>query len=90
MARAESGDKETTKLTVLSRTYCHLCDDMITGLRSLQARFNFELEVVDVDADAELESRYGEDVPVVLHGQRELCRHRLDSALVTDYLTEIG
>jgi len=77
-------------LTVLSRTYCHLCDDMIAGLHELQARFQFRIEVVDVDADAELESRYGEDVPVLLSGRKELCRHVLDRCFVTDYLAGIG
>lgn len=77
-------------LTVYSRTYCHLCDDMIAGLRTLQARFDFDIAIVDVDADAALDERYGEDVPVLAHRSRELCRHRLDSALVSDYLTEIG
>jgi hypothetical protein len=63
---------------------------MITGLRELQARFHFDLEVVDVDQDAILGRRYGEDVPVLAHGGRELCRHRLATALVTDYLAQIG
>ncbi len=63
---------------------------MIAGLRTLQARFHFDIEIVDVDADAALEERYGEDVPVLLHGTRELCRHRLDSTLVTDYLAQFG
>ena len=79
-----------TTLTVYSRTDCHLCDEMIAGLRVLQARFHFALDVVDVDSDSALEARYGEDVPVLAHGQRELCRHRLDAARVTDYLGKIG
>ena len=62
---------------------------MIAGLQPLQARFHFALDIVDVDSDAELEARYGEDVPVLLHGGRELCRHRLDGTLVTDYLAGI-
>jgi hypothetical protein len=78
------------KLTVYSRAYCHLCDDMIAGLQLLQARFHFEIEIVDVDSDRALEERYGEHVPVLAHGARELCRHALNRALVTDYLTEIG
>lgn len=77
-------------LTVYSRTYCHLCDEMIAGLRELQARFRFTIDIVDVDADEALEARLGEDVPVVMHGARELCRHRLDRVLVTDYLEGIG
>jgi hypothetical protein len=83
-------DAGALTLTVYSRNYCHLCDDMIAGLRALQARFHFRLEVLDVDVDPVLESRYGEDVPVLAHGPRELCRHRLDRALVSDYLAQIG
>ena len=77
-------------LTVYSRTYCHLCDELIAGLQSLQARFRFDLEIVDVDSDDALEARYGEHVPVVHHASHELCRHRLDLALITDYLAKIG
>ena len=83
-------DRQPPRLTVYSRTWCHLCDDMIAGLQPLQARFHFKLDVVDVDTDAALENRYGVHVPVLLHGPRELCRHRLDIALVTDYLAGIG
>lgn len=78
------------QLTVISRHYCHLCDEMIEGLHALQARVSFTFAVVDVDADPQLEDRYGEDVPVLLHGDRELCRHALDPSRVTDYLAEIG
>jgi thiol-disulfide isomerase/thioredoxin len=83
-------DDAPVSLTVYSRSWCHLCDDMIAGLQSLQARFHFSVAVVDVDSDERLEALYGEDVPILVHGARELCRHRLDPALVTDYLAKIG
>ena len=63
---------------------------MIAGLRTLQARFHFELDVVDVDGDAALARRYGDDVPVLVADGRELCRHRFASAQVTDYLAQLG
>jgi len=63
---------------------------MIAGLQKLQARFSFELDVVDIDRDDALLRRYNEKVPVLAHGGRELCRHRLDSALVTDYLAQMS
>ena len=78
------------RFTLYSRAYCHLCDEMIAGLRGLQARFSFELDVFDVDSDALLEARYGEHVPVLTHGARELSRYRLDTPGVTEYLVEIG
>ena len=66
------------KFTVLSREYCHLCDDLIAGLRALQARHDFTFEVVDVDRHPELEEKWGDKVPVVLDGQIEVCRYHLD------------
>lgn len=77
------------KLTVYSRNYCHLCEEMITALRELQRRFPFELVVADVDADAGLERRYGEKVPVLAHGELELCHHRLDRPAVMEYLAKM-
>lgn len=63
---------------------------MIAGLRTLQARFQFDLEIADVDAEPTLESHYGGDVPVLVHGEHELCRHALNPTLIADYLTKIG
>jgi predicted thioredoxin/glutaredoxin len=37
------------------------------------------IEVVDVDADAQLQRRHGIDVPVLLLDGSVVCRHRLDS-----------
>ena len=76
-------------LTVYSRAYCHLCDDMIAGLRAMQAAALFEMEVIDVDGDAALESRYGELVPVLTGGGIELCHYHLDVAKVNEYLSKI-
>ena len=78
------------RLTLLSRAWCHLCDDMLNALTPLAAERPFELEVVDVDGDPELERRYGEDIPVLLAGGAELCRHRLDPARVAEYLASVG
>lgn len=76
-------------LTLYSRTWCHLCDDMLSGLHSLQSGLSFELTVIDVDSDPALEQRFGDWVPVLMHGDRELCHYHLDSAAVTDYLRKI-
>jgi thiol-disulfide isomerase/thioredoxin len=75
-------------LTVYSRNYCHLCDEMIAGLRELQARFRFELRVLDVDADPLLEQRYGEKVPLLAHGEVELCQYFLEAGTVTAHLSK--
>jgi thiol-disulfide isomerase/thioredoxin len=66
------------KLTVLSRTYCHLCEDMIAALEQFQGRYSFEIEVVDVESNPRLEEKWGDKVPVLLDGDRELCHYFLD------------
>jgi glutaredoxin len=66
------------KLTVLSREYCHLCEELLSGLRRFQQRYDFAIEVVDVDRHPELEERWGDKVPVVLDGEIEVCRYHLD------------
>ena len=73
-------------LTLLTRTYCHLCHDMEEALRPLLAEFGVRLELLDVDADPGLEARYGERVPVLLHDGDELCHYFLDVDRVRAYL----
>ncbi len=75
-------------LTLYSRSWCHLCDDMLAGLQILQARQPFELCIVDVDSQPALEQRFGEFVPVLMHGERELCDYQLNALAVTDYLRD--
>jgi hypothetical protein len=67
------------RLTLYGRTYCHLCDDMVAALQKLQASMGFSLEVVDVDADPQIEARYGDLVPVLVDGEgAEICHYFLD------------
>ena len=63
---------------------------MLAALELLRGELGFGLEVIDVDADPELQRRYNELVPVLMHGERELARGRLDHAAVRAYLREIG
>ena len=77
-------------LTLYGRGYCHLCDDMAAALAPLRAEFGFALNVVDVDADPALALRYGDKVPVLMHGEVELCQHFLDAPRVRAYLAGIG
>lgn len=76
-------------LTVLSRTYCHLCHDLEAALAPIAGEFGASVEVLDVDEDAALEEKWGELVPVLLHGDTELCHYFLDEPKVRDYLSQI-
>ncbi|HET6264822.1 MAG TPA: glutaredoxin family protein [Usitatibacter sp.] len=66
------------KLTVLSRAYCHLCEELIAGLKRFQARYDFDIDVVDVDRHPKLEEKWGDKVPVLLDGELEVCHYYLD------------
>jgi hypothetical protein len=81
-------DSGRITLTLYSRSWCHLCDDMLAGLQILQVRQPFALSIVDVDSLPALEQRFGEFVPVLMHGEHELCHYHLDVAAVTDYLRD--
>jgi hypothetical protein len=78
------------KLTLLSRAYCHLCEEMLAAVRPIAALHGASVEVVDVDADAALEAAYGELVPVLFAGVpatgEELCRYRLDRSRLLEAL----
>jgi glutaredoxin-like protein DUF836 len=70
--------RESRRLTLLVRAYCHLCDEMREAVAPLAAAAGWSVEEIDVDADSTLEARWGEHVPVLLAGEREICRYRID------------
>lgn len=59
---------------------------MLAALQALRGEFEFELRVLDVDADPALLARYDELVPVLTAGEDELCHYFIDSAAVRAYL----
>jgi hypothetical protein len=61
------------------RRDCELCENMLAELAALARSWALPpLEVLDVDADAELLRRHGLHVPVLLLDGEVVCRHRLD------------
>lgn len=83
---------------LFSRSYCHLCEDMLAALRAFMARAGlaYTIDVVDVDADPQLTDRFDELVPV-LYGTdlagacpagREICHYFLDKAAMQRYLAQ--
>jgi glutaredoxin len=53
-----------TLITIYSRTGCHLCEDALKILQSMQSELNFDLEEILIDGSEELEKLYGEKIPV--------------------------
>ena len=54
------------KVTVISRTGCHLCEIAIDKINSVKDELNFELEIKPINDLPELEQEYGEQVPVIM------------------------
>jgi len=60
---------------------------MQRALEGMQGELRFTVEVIDVDTDPALESRYGEYVPVLVDQDgREICHYFLDLTALTDRL----
>ena len=60
-----------------SRHDCCLCDEALAEVHRARQRVPFELEVVDVDEDADLAARYGEEVPVIEIDGRKAFKYRV-------------
>ena len=56
----------SAKVVIYSRVNCHLCQEAEKTLREVLEEIPFELKVIFIDGDQELERLYGEEVPVTL------------------------
>ncbi|MEJ7805755.1 MAG: glutaredoxin family protein [Telluria sp.] len=75
--------------TLYSRSYCHLCEDMLAALQALQSpTVRFTVAVQDVDADPALVARFDELVPVLFGrlDEPELCHYNFDEAAARRFL----
>ncbi len=81
-------------LTLLTRAYCHLCDEMREALAPIARAHGATIVELDVDAHPELEAHYGDLVPVLLQGGASegvlLCHYHLNAAVVEAALRNHG
>ena len=52
-------------ITVYSRHGCHLCEDAVKTLEGMREELAFEIEIIYIDGNSELEKLYGNEVPVI-------------------------
>ena len=52
-------------VTVYSRHGCHLCEDAVNTLETMREELAFEIEIIYIDGNLELEKLYGHEVPVI-------------------------
>lgn len=73
------------ELTLITRQGCHLCEEASNDLARLVARFSalypdkpYAVEVLDVDSDSALQSKYSEEVPVLLLNGKQVSFFKID------------
>jgi glutaredoxin len=52
-------------VTVYSRHGCHLCENAVNTLETMREKLAFEIEIIYIDGNPELEKLYGHEVPVI-------------------------
>lgn len=79
------------QLTLYVRRDCHLCAEMHRALLEAGAGgasgARFDVELVDIDADASLAARYGHKVPVLVGAGEEICHYFLDQEQLDAFLS---
>jgi hypothetical protein len=82
---------DQTRFILYSRSYCHLCDDLLAALRKLVGD-EISVNVIDIDLHTELVQRYDELVPVLIgcrdgQPEQQLCHYFLDENAVKGFLS---
>ena len=78
------------ELVLYGRAGCQLCDAMEEEVRPHLVRHGLHLRHVDISGQAELEARYGWDIPVLAYGGEEICRHFFDLTSFQTKLSDCG
>jgi len=76
--RARGGPPPALRL--LSRSDCHLCEEMKGVVAPLVRALGGTLDVVDVDSDPALAARWGNEVPVLLDAEGRVVAKARDGA----------
>jgi glutaredoxin len=78
-----------TLIEIYSRPGCHLCEDAKQVILAASAQFDFQLCERNVEDSAEMESKYGEEIPVVFINGRKAFKHRITSSQLERYLSRL-
>jgi glutaredoxin len=65
------------QVDIYSRPGCHLCDDAKEIVERVQRRIPFDLRVIDIDGNSELEALYGWEIPVILINGNKAFKYRV-------------
>ncbi|WP_410765629.1 glutaredoxin family protein [Haloferax sp. DFSO60] len=79
---------DAVPITIYTREVCHLCDVAEATIRDVAANEGvaIDLSLVDVDADDELRTKYGERVPYVYIDGRPAFKFEIDEERLREKL----
>jgi glutaredoxin len=66
------------KIKILSKPDCHLCDEAKESIQRVTKRLPIEVEVINIEKDADLFNQYRFDIPVIFLEERKIFKHRVD------------
>jgi hypothetical protein len=75
-------------LTLYSRPGCHLCDQMkaVVQRAAHAAAAPITIDEIDISTDADLEARYGLEIPVLLVDGKKAAKYRVTEEAMTRLL----
>jgi len=73
-------------LTIYSRPGCHLCDEMKAVVLRAARSVPLTVEEIDISLDAELDERYGPEIPVLMVNGQKAAKYRVTEEELTRIL----
>ena len=68
------------KVTLYTRSGCHLCGEAKQVIESVRRRMPFDYEELDIDSDPRLRQLYNEEVPVIAIDGKKAFKYRVTLA----------
>jgi glutaredoxin len=68
------------RIEIYSRPGCHLCDEAKDVIDRVRLRMTFEVRVINIETDPELERTYGQQIPVVFINGNKAFKYHVDEA----------
>ena len=75
------------RVTLYTRNGCCLCDEAKQVLDSARGRAGFELDIVDIDTDPQLQGLYNDEVPVIAINGAKAFKYRVSE---TEFLKKLA
>ena len=79
----------TIKVEIYTRKGCHLCEAAEQIVREVRSEIPFELQIIDIEGNSDLEKEFGEEVPVTLINGRRHDYFKVDKVRFKDAILRL-